>query len=224
MRHPILALLAVASLAGAAALAGGQTAPEGGQTRTQVSAQPPSEPLAPGSSVDVTVEVTYTYQEGGAALAHGPTDVLLSVRSTPDWADARFGTWMLEAPLEPNGGEVVLEETLPVAVEDDAPPGAQGAVELTAFATENDEMAPSQGSTSVPVEVADDGGGSGGGTASTSGNGPTSKSGNGTASPSGVDPSPSSASAVPTGSTVAAFLAAGAAGAALRPRRAGSAP
>lgn len=215
MRHPILALLAVVSLAGAPALAAGQTAPEGGQTRTEVSAQPPSEALAPGTAVDVTVEVTYTYQEGGAALAHGPTDVLLSARSTPDWADARFGTWMLEAPLEPNGAVATLEATLPVAVEDDAPPGAQGSLEVTAFASENDEMAPSQGSTSFPVEVADDGGGSGGGTASASGNG--------TASPSGIDSSPSSASAVPSGSTVAAVLAAGAAGAALGRRRSGSA-
>lgn len=203
MRHPIVALTAAAILAGTAAVAAAHTAPDG-QTRTQLAAEPPSGPVDPGEAVDVTVEVTYTYQQGGVALADGPTTVLLSVRSAPTWADARFGAWMHEVPLSPGGGSTTAEVGLPVAVDDDAPANAAGDVEVTAYAAENDAMAPSQGSTTIPIEVSDSG--SHGGSASTSGSAS----------------SPSSASVVPVGPGAVAALVAGAAGVALGRRQAGS--
>lgn len=205
MRPLLLALAAAAIVAGAAGLASGQGPSPEAETRTYLAAAPPA-PLEPGATAEVPVEVTYAYQEGSSAVSDGPTLVFLSVRDAPSWIDARFGTWVLEAPVEVGGTQAVLTTTLPVALEGDAPAGEEGAVELEAYGSENGGMAASSGSTTVPVQVADGGSQDGSGSAST-------------ASSAGTT---AEASALPTpGPATAAALASGLAGLALG-RAAGS--
>lgn len=159
MRTLSTALAALAMLVGAAALAAGQVPADGAQTRTQLAAQVPA-PLDPGASTTVTVEVTYSYQTGSEAVSDGPTRIFLSVRDAPAWLDARFGKWTLEAPVEAGGGQTTLTAPLNIAVEDDAPTGEQGNVGLVGVASENEGMATSEGSTTLPIQVASDGSGS----------------------------------------------------------------
>lgn len=154
MRPSFTVLAAAALLAGVAAVVAAQEPTSGAETRTEVSGEPPSDPVAQATTVEVPIEVAYAHQEGSGAVSEGPTSIFLSARDGPGWVDAAVEPWILEAEVEPGGGETAVTSTLQLAVDDDAPPGAEGAVEVHAVAAENDGVAPSSGTASIPVEAA----------------------------------------------------------------------
>lgn len=196
-------LLAVAVLVAAAAGAAAQGSEAEAQTRTEVSAETPRDPVPRGATIVVPVEVAYAYQEGSSGASEGPTSIFVSARESVDWIEATVSPWILEAPVEAGGGEVVLETDLTLAVDDDAPTGVQETVEVHVVAAENDALESTSGKTAVPLQAVDD--------ADEDGNQTTSTSANGSGSDDG--------SAVPAPSPLTAALAAAGLGYARRRRR-----
>lgn len=155
MRSNVAVMLLVVFLAGATGAGVSQAPSEGAETNTEVVSRPPGQGLEPGSEATVPVEVAYNYQRGGAAVSEGPTDVLLSVRNHSPWMEARFSSWVRNVTVEPGTMNSSVTSTLLIAVDGDAPRGAQGEVMVEAFASENDGLASSRGSTTVPIRVAE---------------------------------------------------------------------
>jgi hypothetical protein len=157
MYSRLVVLLTVSVLVGAGAVAAGQLPSQGAETNTEVSSHPPEEPIPPGQGVRVPVEVTYNYQRGSALASRGPTDVLLSVRDHPSWSEARFPSWRSNVTIEATETNASVTAFLEVIVDEDAPDGARGHVAVEAFAAENDGVASSSGSTTVPIQTSNDG-------------------------------------------------------------------
>lgn len=155
MRTLVATLAAAAVLVGVAAAVAAQEPTSAAETRTEIAGEAPAEPVDHGTTVEVPLEISYTYQEGSAGVSQGPTSIYVAARDAPGWLHPRVGTWILEAEVTPGGGETTLGTTLQVTVDDDAPSDTEGEVEVHAVAAENDGMKPSKGTTTVAIQTAE---------------------------------------------------------------------
>lgn len=162
LRGAFIALLllgltvATAAPPAAAQVPGGEDAT---RTNTQVSATPPSQPIRPLSTPAVIpVEITYTYQPQSQALL--ATQINLEVVDRPSWAIATISPETVFAPIQQGGTgtdssrQSTVSTTLVVQTTADAPAFQQGNIRIQANAQQNQGLAASSGTTTVPI-VAD---------------------------------------------------------------------
>lgn len=147
-----LALLVVVLLAVADSSAA-QDPLSGGETRTQLAAEPPNEPIQPLSGLrNIPLDVTYVYQEGGASLV--TTAIEVEVTDRPSWASVSVTPSTVYVPVrDGEGGQGTVTTNLVVQVNADAPAYQQGTIELTASARRNGNLGPSQGTTTIPIQA-----------------------------------------------------------------------
>lgn len=145
-------LVLVGMIVAVAGSAAAQEGLQGAQTRTQLSATPPSEPVRPLSGLEnINVDVTYTYQEGGFAFVTTPIE--LEVTNSPSWITATLSPSTVYMPVDGQSGEVTRSSTLVVQTTANAPAFQQGNIQIEGVARQNGDLAPSQGSTTVPVQA-----------------------------------------------------------------------
>lgn len=147
----LLVLVGLALVASTPAAA--QDPTQGAQTRTQLSATPPGEPVRPLSGLqNVDLSVTYTYQEGGASFVTTPIE--LQVTESPGWITAIVTPSTVYVPVEDGqGGSTTVTTTVVVQTTSEAPAFQQGNIEIEGQARQNGDMAPSSGTTTIPIQA-----------------------------------------------------------------------
>lgn len=142
----VAAPLVLLALLAAAAPAAGQV-PTEVESETRIQVFDPDGRLEPGTTTSLLTAVTYRYGQG--ARADEPTEVHLSVLSTPGWAEAEFNTSTVTFPVPAtsatSGRTDEVRVTLNVTPDADAPAFAGGEVAVRAEAEANGNIAASQG-------------------------------------------------------------------------------
>lgn len=133
--------------------AAAQSPTEGGQTRTQLVADPPSEPIRPLSGLkNVQLEVTYTHQEGGASFVTTPIE--LQVTNSPSWITALVTPSTVYAEVhDGQGGSSTVTANVVVQTTSNAPAFRQGNIEIEGHARQNGDLAESTGRTTIPIQA-----------------------------------------------------------------------
>lgn len=147
-----LAALLLASLATPAAAQSGMSV----ESETRIQVFDPDAPLDPGATTSLLSAVTYRYGQG--ARSDEPTNVQLSVLSTPSWAQAHFNasnvTFPVPASSATSGRTDQRQVLLNVTVDPDAPAFAEGEVRVRAEAESNGNIASSEGTDTQAVRPA----------------------------------------------------------------------
>lgn len=154
-RSPVILVTALLILLVPAALAQGSAFP-GAETRTQVTLEAPSQPAAPGTTVVLPGNVTYTWQAQSASTA--PTTLSIRVTAQPSWVQATVHPATVQVnPSSTNASgahEATRAFVVNVTILAGAPAGAAANLTITANASANGPLlAASRGTASVPVET-----------------------------------------------------------------------
>lgn len=150
-----LVLLALSLAVPSAAQMGSQV-----ESETRIQVFDPDGRLEPGATTSLLTAVTYRYGQG--ARAGQPTEVNVTVLTTPSWASARFNTSSVSFPVPAtsasSGRTDERQVLLNVTLDDDAPAFAEGEVRVRAQAEQNGNIGSSEGTDSqtvIPDYVAD---------------------------------------------------------------------
>jgi hypothetical protein len=122
------------------------------ESETRIQVFDPDAPLQPGETTSLLSAVTYRYGQG--ARADEPTEVQLSVLSTPGWAEAEFNTSSVTFPVPASSatsGRTDQRQVLLNVTVDDAPAFAEGQVEVLAEAEANGNVDASEGTDTQAV-------------------------------------------------------------------------